>query len=357
MQANELTEDPAQTSDMTTRGGADDEPSAKNASAAIRVEYRTLDTDSGDADSALPGGLLAAVCFGQDAAGLSESASTMCINVGLEPLMRPAPAELWWAQGKVEQGRSAMVRYAHDDHHLFAVIDIDEREHGGIFAASEAVYAEMQRFQQQSSFPHLLRMWNYFDAINQGAGDLERYRQFCVGRARGLGETQIENYPAATAIGHQHLTHRLQVYWLASRTPGVPIENPRQVSAYRYPRVHGPTSPTFARATLAADGTLLVSGTASIVGHVSQHDGDPAAQLAETLRNLSTLNVGANDAPATETQASLLLKVYVRNAAHLDAVAQRLQRSFPRSSAVFLAADVCRSELLLEIECVQLAAG
>lgn len=354
MQANELTEDLAQTHDLTTRSTADENPSASSASpAAIRVEYRTL-----DAGAKLPAGLLAAVRFGHHAAGPAETAATVCINVGLETLMRPAQAELWelwWAQGKVEHGRSAMVRYARDDHYQFAVIDIDEREHGGIRAASEAVYAEMQRFQQQSSFPNLLRMWNYFDAINEGAGDLERYRQFCVGRTRGLGEMRIEHYPAATAIGRQHSTHRLQVYWLAGRSPGTPIENPRQVSAYRYPRAHGPTSPTFARATLTADGTLLVSGTASIVGHVSQHGGDPAAQLEETLRNLSTLNVCADDAPAAASQASILFKVYVRNAAHLDAIVQRLQKSFPRSDAVFLAADVCRQELLLEIECVQLA--
>lgn len=351
MQANELTEDLAQTHDLTNRSTADENPSASSASpAAIRVEYRTL-----DAGAQLPAGLLAAVRFGHHAAGPAETAATVCINVGLEPLMRPAQAELWWAQGKVEHGRSAMVRYARDDHHQFAVIDIDEREHGGIRAASEAVYAEMRRFQQQSAFPHLLRIWNYFGAINEGTGDLERYRQFCVGRTRGLGETRIENYPAATAIGRQHSTHGLQVYWLASRTPGTQIENPRQVSAYRYPRTHGPTSPTFARATLTADGTLLVSGTASIVGHVSQHGDDPAAQLEETLRNLSTLNIRADDAPAAVAQASILFKVYVRNPAHLDAIVQRLQKSFPRSDAVFLAADVCRQELLLEIECVQLA--
>jgi chorismate lyase/3-hydroxybenzoate synthase len=241
---------------------------------------------------------------------------------------------------------------------LFAAIDIDEREQGGICAAAEVAYAEMQRFQQQSAFPQLLRMWNYMDAINEGTGDLERYRQFCVGRTRGLGDMRIEHYPAATAIGFQRSTHHLLVYWLASRTPGKNIENPRQVSAYRYPRAHGPTSPTFARATLSIDGTLLVSGTASIVGHVSQHDGNPLAQLEETLRNLSILDVGARDesGAAIPTQANALLKVYVREAAHMEAIALRLRDLFPRSNVVFLAADICRSELLLEIECLRLAA-
>lgn len=352
MQANELTADLAQTGEPSTRGNAAGD------TAGPRVEYRTLEKDA-----KLPAGLLAAVRFGRDPAPsttTSADPSTLCIDVALEPMTQPAQTELWWANGTVEHGRRGMVRYARDDHHLFAIVDIDEREHGGIRTAAEVAYAEMRLFQQQSPFPHLLRIWNYLDAINEGAGDLERYRQFCVGRTRGLGDVGIETYPAATAIGIQHSTHHLQVYWLAGRMPGKPIENPRQVSAYRYPRTHGPTSPTFARATLAADGTLLISGTASIVGHISQHGGDPLAQLDETLRNLATLKGLADDArthPRAQQRTNTLLKVYVRDPAHLAEVAVKLQQLLPRSEAIFLAADICRRELLLEIECVQPADG
>lgn len=353
MHVNELTADLAQDlaqGEPLPRGSADNA-----ATAAIRVEYRTLEVNA-----KLPAGLLAAVRFGRDFVhheSASAESSPLRVDVGLEPLMQPAQTELWWANGTVEHGRLGMVRYARDDHHLFAVMNVDEREHGGIRAAAEAAYAEMRRFQQQSPFPHLLRMWNYLDAINEGAGDLERYRQFCVGRTRGLGDVRSENYPAATAIGCQHPTHQLQVYWLAGRTPGKPIENPRQVSAYRYPRAHGPTSPTFARATLAADGTLLVSGTASIVGHVSQHGGDPLAQLEETLRNLAMLSEHAGNARTRTQPADTLLKVYVRDQAHLAEIAAELRQRLPLSEAIFLAADVCRRELLLEIECVQPAVG
>ena len=80
------------------------------------------------------------------------------------------------------------MRYAHDDQLLFAVIEEDERAYGGIRSTAEKLYAAMRQFQEHCGFPHLLRMWNYFDAINEGDGDVERYRQFCVGRARGLGD-------------------------------------------------------------------------------------------------------------------------------------------------------------------------
>src|SRR3546814_12443298 len=94
-----------------------------------------------------------------------------------------------------------------------------------------------------------------FDAITFGDGDAERYREFCVGRARGLGDFDTHALPAATAIGRCDDARVVQVYWLAARTPGMPVENPRQVSAYRYPRQYGPQQPSFARAMLPPPGS------------------------------------------------------------------------------------------------------
>lgn len=364
LQATELTNSPllsastpSATEDHSAVGISDGD--------AIRVTYGSL-TNAG-----VPLGLLAAVSFGSAINAPPVSGDALHVRVRLDPLHETAPAELWWANGPVTRGQTGMVRYSHDEHHLFAVIELDEREHGGIESAAAAAYSSLQQFQQQSPFPHLLRVWNYMDAINEGAGDLERYRHFCVGRAHGMGHTVSDKYPAATAIGQQQRTHQLQVYWLAGRMPGTQIENPRQVSAYRYPRAHGPVSPSFARATLSPDGTLLISGTASIVGHVSQHGDDFVAQLDETLRNLSTLkNYADNAAPEKQqgtqqtthapTAAHGLYKVYVRDRAHIEEIAAHLQQNPPRhfdpGNVIYLAADICRRELLLEIECLRFPA-
>jgi chorismate lyase/3-hydroxybenzoate synthase len=282
--------------------------------------------------------VLAAVRFDVTTAVAAES---LTVDVRLARLRGPA-VELWLADGEVRRGRSASVRYASDDHLLFAVIETDEREHGGIAAAAEFAYGEIRRFQAECGFPHLLRMWNYLDAINEGIGDEERYRQFVIGRARGLDGAAHEPYPAATAIGRQQTTHRLQVYWLAARQPGLAVENPRQVSAYRYPRVHGPVSPGFSRATLAADGTLLISGTASIVGHESRHPEDAREQLEEIARNLAAL-------PPREHR---LLKVYLRDPALADSIDVRLRELHPGSPVILLAGDICRKDLDVEIEAV-----
>jgi len=325
---------------METASGRDSLPAADVHGARIRVEYNRPGLD--------PSPQLAAVRFAVDGTPAAHDAA-LHINVQLQPLNHPDWIELWPAAGIVRSGSEGAVRFASDDHHLIAVIDCDEHAHRNLRAASEAVYRELRRFQRRSEFPHMLRIWNYFDAINAGDGDAERYRQFCLGRTEGLGGTAQEQYPAASAIGCKSRTQQLQVYWLAARHPGTCVENPRQVSAYRYPRSYGPTPPTFARAMIVEDGTLLISGTASIVGHASQHHGDPLAQLDETILNLRTLADQARQGYAACFR-NTLLKIYLRDASHLPQIEARIRHVWPESQMLFLAADICRSELLLEIE-------
>jgi chorismate lyase / 3-hydroxybenzoate synthase len=200
-----------------------------------------------------------------------------------------------------------------------------------------------------------MRMWNYLGGINRGEGDAERYKQFCLGRAAGLGAYPSSRYPAATAIGRRDDSPRLQVYWLASRSPGLPLENPRQVSAYRYPRQYGPAAPSFSRAMLLAQPLLMISGTASILGHASRHPGSLADQIDETLTNLeSVLERACAAQPALPRRwgASTLFKVYLRDAASAAAATDHLSRRLPRGAQyLVLAADICRAELLVEIDC------
>jgi chorismate lyase / 3-hydroxybenzoate synthase len=296
-------------------------------------------------------GLLAGVCFGDAVSDRNDL--PLCVGVQMRSLVPgPAPMEVWYAHGKVLAGQQEHVRFACDDRYLFATLQRDEREFCGVDAAAEAVYTEICHFQRASGYPYLLRLWNFIDHINEGSGDLERYRQFCIGRGRGLTDMPAERYPAASAVGRQHTTHQVQTVWLAAKQPGAPLENPRQMSAYRYPRAYGPTSPSFSRATLNADGTLIVSGTASIVGHVSRHPGEPLAQLDETMKNLAALthHAAGQNTRLHEAGLSHLFRVYVRHAEHAEPIAEHLQRAMPGSQVIFLAADICRSELLLEIE-------
>ncbi|MFI8718243.1 pteridine-dependent deoxygenase [Stenotrophomonas sp. NPDC077464] len=273
------------------------------------------------------------------------------------PLVEQGPAriEIWHGAAPVQRGVREGVRWSANDTLLFGAIEIDEIDDDIETAAADA-YARMSGFLTDCGFPHLLRTWNYLDAVTEGDGDQERYRRFCVGRVRGLRELDEAALPAATCIGRFDGVRRLQVYWLAAREPGLPLENPRQVSAFRYPRQYGPQSPSFSRALLPPPATglpLLQSGTAAIVGHVSQHTGSVAEQLEETLTNLQSLVDAARlqrpDLSAT-LGAGSLLKVYVRRAEDMPAVSARMAALPGRPSFVVLHAEVCRAELLVEIE-------
>ncbi|MBW3550847.1 MAG: pteridine-dependent deoxygenase, partial [Proteobacteria bacterium] len=171
------------------------------------------------------------------------------------------------------------------------------------------------------------------------------------------GACDAATLPAATAIGRVDGARRLQIYWLASRAPGTPLENPRQLSAYRYPRQYGPQPPSFARAMLPPSGSampLLLSGTAAIVGHQSRHAESVQTQLAETFANFDSLLAAAHARrPGLPAQfgPGARLKVYVRDQEELDTVARlldaRLGADVPR---IVLHAAVCRRELRVEID-------
>ncbi|MGO4221338.1 pteridine-dependent deoxygenase [Lysobacter sp. TAF61] len=282
------------------------------------------------------------------------------LRVALQP-HGVAPLEVWRGRGPVIRGRDGDVAWAEDGALQFGAIELDEAPGAGgmsdIEATSERLYARMSAFLRGRGYPHLLRVWNYLDGITLGEGDEERYRQFCVGRARGLGTVDPTTLPAATAIGRVDSERRLQVYWLAARAPGTPLENPRQISAYQYPRQYGPQPPSFARAMLPpADGAmpLLLSGTAAIVGHESRHIDSVVTQLDETLANFDSLLSAARAQRSTlppQFGADSRLKVYVRQLDEMDAVAAELDaRLGPDVPRVLLHAAVCRRELRVEID-------
>lgn len=293
--------------------------------------------------------VLAVIGFGSNAPRADDARA---IAVALEPVST-APLEVWHATGSVQSGTLGGLAYAHDGALLFAAMEVDER-HGDVQGAAEDAYAALRERTAALGYPHLLRVWNYLDDITLGDGDAERYKRFCVGRARGLGDFAPTSLPAATAIGRVHATGRLQVYWLASREPGRPLENPRQVSAYHYPRQYGPQPPSFARAMLPADGTpLLLSGTAAIRGHESLHAASVDAQLDETHANIGSLVDVARrhrpELPATLGPGSHL-KAYVREGGELAHVDAALAARLPEVPRVVLHARVCRRELRLEID-------
>jgi chorismate lyase/3-hydroxybenzoate synthase len=312
-----------------------------------------------DARRPLPEDTLLAVGFGDEA---PQIADPRAVRVGLRPLNGRTVGELWRGSGRVQVGKAGAIRYATDNDFLAGILELDERQHKGIAATARVAYRSISQFVAGSQYRYLLRVWNILDAINRGAGDAERYRQFCVGRAAGLQDSRtgsggLATFPAATAVGRRDGSPILQIYWLAGRVPGIAFENPRQTSAYRYPEQYGPAPPSFSRAMLVGGRSLLISGTASIVGHATHHPEDIRKQFAETVRNLRSLMEPVLEAApslSAEPGTRGLLKVYLRNAESSAEIAALLREQLPTDiPPLLLEADICRADLQLEIECLQ----
>ena len=290
------------------------------------------------------------------AAGDEDPFTIPCLRLG-----GPVEAESWHAGEISESADTCGAAWAHGEHYAMVALAVDED--GDIEAATRRAYERLITCVRPSAHPYLLRIWNYFPAINAGEGDGERYRRFCVGRAAGVDGRFNDPPPAATAIGTRETGGKLQVIALCARAPAIALENPRQTPAWRYPREYGPVSPGFSRgALLDADGAhprLLASGTASIVGHVSRNTDDVGAQLLESVANLEALLAegSAKSQRGFRLQDCEALRVYLRDPADLARVqAAVASTALPGARVVYLQGDVCRRELSVELEGVFAAA-
>jgi enamine deaminase RidA (YjgF/YER057c/UK114 family) len=220
-----------------------------------------------------------------------------------------------------------------------------------VTAIYNAIAREVKRQQR-----HPVRIWNFVPDIQgaiDGAGD--RYMAFNEGRYAaycdwfGGPEAFAECVPTSSAVGIDGDV--LWVHALASDCRGRHVENPRQIPAYGYSKCYGLRPPCFARATLMQS-TLLIGGTASILGEHSRHNGDLERQTRETLKNLDALIAAA--APATERRPLEHLRsarVHVRAGSDGPAVRGLVEILAPGLPNVeFVQAPLCRKELLVEIE-------
>lgn len=204
---------------------------------------------------------------------------------------------------------------------------------------------------------HLLRIWNIIPKINEHSNGEEHYQSFCAGRAQAYSEAGLGNnqLPAASAIGGSE--ENCLVYLLASPHAGIPVENPRQVSAYDYPPQYGRRSPSFSRGlcwNYYGSEILFISGTASILNHASCHLGNVKQQCLQSLDNIMSLASEASKKMGVNFQIksnTTWLKIYIRYESDLemvlDVVTKALGHEMP---LMILKADICRKELLVEIE-------
>ena len=279
------------------------------------------------------------------------------ITVGL-PQLGPSPlVEVWRSATPVVSGVRSQISYSGNGQVLLGHILVDERDFPGLEDATRQAYESILPFAPEMGFPHFLRIWNYIPDINGEEDGVERYKRFCVGRHASLEKFGFSEHrlPAASGVGSP--SNRMLIYFLAARDAGVQVENPRQVSAFRYPPQYGPTSPSFSRAIVKDWGSgkhLYISGTASIIGHESRHGDSLLPQLTECLRNMSTLVKSAETEHGVtiHTLSELSqVKVYVRDGQDHAAIRSHMDEQLGKEvPVIYLGGDLCRKNLLVEIE-------
>ena len=218
----------------------------------------------------------------------------------------------------------------------------------------------------------IIRQWNYIEKITAcDATGHQHYQDF--NDARSLFYNGVEwttGYPAATGIGTQWGGIMIDVDALLCKDGSVRVlgvDNPLQIAAHAYSQnvllgekdaaLPQKTTPKFERAKAVwkeDHGFVYVSGTAAIRGEQSLEGVGIEQQTLTTLENIEYLvsrdNLNRSDIPATENATLITFRVYVKCWEDMEKAKQVVTERYPDLPAIYTLTDVCRSELLIEIE-------
>lgn len=247
---------------------------------------------------------------------------------------------------------------------------------GSAYQQTSEVLRRMEEVlvQAGSDFGHVVRTWFCLGGITdtEAAGkqrymELNRARSDYYDKVRFCCSLPVPSiphgiYPASTGIGMGGTGLVASCLSLQTKRQDaflLPLENPLQTPAYAYPPKYSEKSPKFARAKALVLGhylTTWISGTASVVHSESRYSGDLEQQTEQTIDNLERLIApenfsfhGIKGAGAT-LQDVAKIRVYLRRAEDFAACRAICERRFGPVPAIYAVADICRPELLVEIE-------
>jgi enamine deaminase RidA (YjgF/YER057c/UK114 family) len=218
------------------------------------------------------------------------------------------------------------------------------------------VFRQVGECLEQAHFPvdSIIRQWNYIEQITCIEEGSQRYQSFNNARSDFYDKGAWPNgYPAATGIGANLGGVVVDLDAAIFASPGSyasPVDNPLQIAAHTYSgkvlKTAGrkAATPKFERAKSITFGNrrlVYISGTAAIRGENSLHEAGLERQLCITMENIARL---------TGKARLIILRVYLKNKADY-ALAERLIKEYRLPIPVsYMCADVCRDELLIEIE-------
>ncbi len=234
---------------------------------------------------------------------------------------------------------------------------------GSTFEQSTDIFEGIAKMLSSNGFKpsDIYRQWNYIPGITVLNDGSQNYQEFNDARSIFYGsDNWAGGYPAATGIGTSAGGVVVEICAIkGEQCANLPIDNPLQIAAHNYSQqvldgkvieqLSERTTPKFERARLLGN-TVLISGTAAIKGECSNYSTDAVEQAAETMEIMDRLTSKENIPVENNGSRYDLLRVYVKRESDIPAVCDYMQSHYPAAQKHYLVADVCRPELLIEIE-------
>ena len=232
---------------------------------------------------------------------------------------------------------------------------------------SSSAFSNLKVIFNSFGFPvnSIVRQWNYLEDILGFDGQEQRYQEFNNARTNFYGNAFDTNgFPAATGIGMNQGGIIIEFVAVQSKVcKSVPINNPSQIAAHTYSEnvLEGEgcvlkTTPKFERARyleLYQKKLIFISGTASIVGEKTVGVDDPAEQTEVTIRNIKQLYSKQIIEDISGKQINPKYghaRVYLKNRRDFSVIKRTFKSHFGNLPVVYIIADICRKDLLVEIE-------
>ena len=236
------------------------------------------------------------------------------------------------------------------------------------------VFDVVEKILQIENMPvhSIVRQWNYIEQITAFDGEHQHYQDFNDARSFFYNYSQWpEGYPAATGIGTAcgGIVVDINAVYADDASINIDaIDNGWQIAAHAYsqcvllgekdPRFQSRTTPKFERAKRVKQEKyeiVYVSGTAAIRGEESLLGVGIEKQAQTTVENIDYLisreNMQKQGVPLFGSSYKLKnCRVYLKDVSFMEKARMVIERLYPDVESIYLLADVCRDELLIEIE-------
>ena len=273
------------------------------------------------------------------------------LSVGMPAINGKNLYEIWEVEDKVTRNTYNNINISKNKHCLFGSTIIDNKgSYEEIRLKIQRKYLDFFKISNESSMS-IVKIWHYLPELLKLYPDNKtNYSLLCEAREKVYKDFyKNSDFPAATVIGIEG--SKILIYFLAvSCETYKVVENKRQVSSYDYPQNIFSEKPMFSRAVIFSfknhtQKKIIISGTASIKGYQSVHKSDVIKQLDEALENYKTF-------AKLESNPSNICRVYLTKyqMKNFSIVTKKLENFFGSNQYILLQGDICRNELLVEIE-------